>query len=75
VFGGKSLKSPLLRELELMLDERSKRIEALEDGIDLVIEELSARGQGQELVGGETLIQFLTRLMEERVSTLEKERR
>lgn len=42
--------------------ERSKRIEALEDGIDLVIEELSARGQGQELVGGETLIQFLTRL-------------
>jgi hypothetical protein len=50
------------------LDERSKRIEALEDGIDLVIEELSARDQGQELVGGETLIQFLTRLLEESVN-------
>jgi hypothetical protein len=43
--------------------ELRKRIEQLEDAIDVVIEELAARGQGKEKVGSETLLEFLERTL------------
>jgi len=41
----------------------SARIATLEDALDLTIEEISARGHGTELSGGETLVEFLERTL------------
>jgi hypothetical protein len=42
----------------------SARIATLEDALDLTIEEISARGHGTELSGGETLVEFLERTLD-----------
>jgi len=44
----------------------SVRVATLEEALDLTIEGLSARGQGTELVGGETLVEFLERTLDGR---------
>jgi len=44
--------------------KQQDRIDQLEDAIDLTIEGLSARGQGTEKTGGETLVDFLIRTLD-----------